>query len=363
MHTRRRLPDIVQKTMANPERQTEKEQNRRLLNRERAQGKTILAARPFCLQLEPTNRCNLKCSICGRSHWQADDHPPGEMSRDILARIEPWFETAEEVVLGGYGEPLLAEIVWSILAAAAGRECRSRLITNGTRLSEDICSRLMDRGLSELVVSIDAPTELGFHRIRACSLQNLLQRLNTLKKIRQERGSEYPHLVINTVINRNNWRELPAMVALAANLGATRMHVMYQKIYSHTQQQDSVLLSPRRLRRIFRHARKEADRYKLELHLPPPPGAVRDCMQPFEMLFIRHNGTVMGCCSAVFSENHYAFRLGNIQQSDPEELWNHPAMQHYREAFYRQENFPERCRFCAFRITTPESYFRPLDEA
>ena len=87
------------------------------------------------------------------------------------------------------------------------------------------------------------------------------------------------------------------------------------------------------------------------------------CRQPLEMLFVRWNGQVMGCCSAVFDNDDYNFHIGSILDADPVELWNCEKMRRYRRAvfFGEEENLPKNCRACAFRHDNPESHWRFLD--
>ncbi len=43
--------------------------NKKLQEQERKKGKIIFASNPIQLQLEVTNRCNLRCPICARSYY------------------------------------------------------------------------------------------------------------------------------------------------------------------------------------------------------------------------------------------------------------------------------------------------------
>src|SRR6202171_5287643 len=63
------------------------------------------AARPVCVYLETTNRCNLLCTTCPRTYEELE--PPADMSWDLFATIVDQVPDLARAVLDGVGEPIL----------------------------------------------------------------------------------------------------------------------------------------------------------------------------------------------------------------------------------------------------------------
>ena len=64
-------------------------------------------ARPVCLYLETTNRCNLLCTTCPRTY--AELEPPADMSWELFTSIVDQVPDIERAVLHGVGEPMLVK--------------------------------------------------------------------------------------------------------------------------------------------------------------------------------------------------------------------------------------------------------------
>src|SRR5271170_4234529 len=108
------------------------------------------------LSLELTNLCNLKCPYCGNP---ALTRPKGQIGWELFEKIveECSQEGYDLAWLHGVGEPLLwdrlEEAVALIKRKGAGR---GSFGTNGTLLTADRITKLLEAGLGSLYVSIDS---------------------------------------------------------------------------------------------------------------------------------------------------------------------------------------------------------------
>ena len=340
-----------------------KRRNRALHGEDIAEQRARFVSRPIMLQIEPTNRCNLSCSICARNYYDADRNRPGEMAPEVLARIAPLLDDAEDVVIGGYGEPLLAAVYWDVLGACKRAGCRVETITNGTLITEDVASRLASVGLDRLVVSLDAATDETMKTLRGTRLAPVVDNLMGLAEVKRRQKTIAPEVVVNFTASRVNVDELPALVDVCENFGARAIRVGLQKVYTPEQRDRTLFLEPNRARRQFDRAADVARRCGIEIVFPSLAGEVRECHQPLDLMMFRHDGRVMGCCSAVFDNDRYNFPIGSILETDPDELWNGPPMVAYREALFSGdvEALPPACRTCAFRKDDLAAQFRFVD--
>src|ERR687883_84956 len=115
---------------------------------------------PVCLYLETTNRCNLLCTTCPRTF--EDLEPPADMSWELFTSIVDQFPRIARVVLHGVGEPMMVPALPRMIRYLKDRGTYVLFNTNGTLLSRRKGQELIDSGLDELRVSLDAAEPKAF---------------------------------------------------------------------------------------------------------------------------------------------------------------------------------------------------------
>lgn len=175
----------------------------------------VLRDRPIYVHYGVTSRCNLRCKSCviwrrGRAEHELTLAEVGQLAR-MVARLG-----CVHVSLGG-GEPAMRQDLPQIVRAFLNAGVQARVLSNGLALTPRLVRRLLDAGLREVSVSFDsldpqtqdeldnAPT---FHR----RMDNLLAMAELLPR----RGA-LP--LLNTVVTRSNFRQLPRIVDFAAAIG------------------------------------------------------------------------------------------------------------------------------------------------
>ena len=130
-----------------------------------ARDRTEIADRaPVCLYLEVTNRCNLLCTTCPRTYEELE--PPADMSWELFTSIVDQVPDLARAVLHGVGEPMLVANLPRMVKYLKDRGTYVLFNTNGTVLSERNGRALIDSGLDELRVSLDAANRESFKAIR-----------------------------------------------------------------------------------------------------------------------------------------------------------------------------------------------------
>ena len=123
--------------------------------------RTEIAQRPpVCLYLEVTNRCNLLCTTCPRTYEELE--PPADMSWDLFTSIVDQVPDLARAVLHGVGEPMLVANLPRMVRYLKDRSVYVLFNTNGTVLNERNGRALIDAGLDELRVSLDASNRESF---------------------------------------------------------------------------------------------------------------------------------------------------------------------------------------------------------
>ena len=115
---------------------------------------------PVCLYLEVTNRCNLLCETCPRTFEALE--PPADMSWELFTKIVDEYEDIARVVLHGVGEPMLVKDLPRMIRYLKARGIYVLFNTNGTLLAPRKRREIIDTGLDELRVSLDAADAATF---------------------------------------------------------------------------------------------------------------------------------------------------------------------------------------------------------
>src|SRR5262245_9269158 len=118
------------------------------------------AQQPVCVYLETTNRCNLLCTTCPRTY--AELEPPADMSWKLFTSIVDQIPNLQRAVLHGVGEPMLVRNLPRMVRYLKDRGTYVLFNTNGTLLNERNGRALIEAGLDELRVSLDASNAKSF---------------------------------------------------------------------------------------------------------------------------------------------------------------------------------------------------------
>src|SRR3954470_18513115 len=120
--------------------------------------------KPVCLYLETTNRCNLLCTTCPRTYEELE--PPADMSWELFTSIVDQIPGLQRAVLHGVGEPMLVKKLPAMVHYLKKRGTYVLFNTNATLLGDKNGRALIEAGLDELRVSLDAANAKSYRMIR-----------------------------------------------------------------------------------------------------------------------------------------------------------------------------------------------------
>lgn len=214
---------------------------------------TIRVHRPVShlakVYVEPTNKCNLACSMCMHRTW---DEPQGEMNWEVFTSILDSLKSLAEIpaiFFGGLGEPLSHPHIIRMISEVKAQQAKVELITNGTLLDEDCAQQLVDIGLDRIWISIDGATPESYADIRlGAGLKEVVNNVKTLKRLRPGGHFPKPEIGIVFVAMKRNIADLPAVIKLGRKIGARQFLVTNVLPYSVETQGE--MLYQRSLRNI-----------------------------------------------------------------------------------------------------------------
>lgn len=316
---------------------------------------------PQCLIVDPTDRCNARCVMCGRN-YRAEPVLTNDLSLVTFAKLTKFLPGASQVNLYAVGEPFLATAFNAILAETlkwTRSDARVFVSTNGKAVARERVEALRAQQVV-FQISVDGGTPEVFESIRrGVRFDELLKTLFIVDEIRG--NGPYPTFVFAVTVSKRNLRDLPAIFAMA------RRH-----------RADSVLLNPvvppesekhtaldEYDADLFEKMRPELDAvgvpYQADLlfarraeldgasasspapetgEAPPstlPPGG---CAAPWRIFCLQANGDVTPCC-VLGGEV-----MGNLIAQDFDDVWNGPAYMALRRSFATETGLHPACRIC-----------------
>ena len=179
---------------------------------------------PVCLYLETTNRCNLLCTTCPRTY--AELEPPADMSWELFTSIVDQIAGVQRAVLHGVGEPMLVPDLPRMVRYLKDRGTYVLFNTNGTVLNERNGRALIDAGLDELRVSLDAADAKTYKAIRGKNyFDRILRNVRAFRALQEREGHATPRVSAWLTGLKETVADLPAFVRVAADIGIKEVYL------------------------------------------------------------------------------------------------------------------------------------------
>lgn len=220
---------------------------------------------PFEIQFSAEHRCNLRCIQCGstvnRNHGIVPlmDRRLPVRALERFRKLDPILPSVEWLSLTGSGEALIAPDLPAILAHAAEHDCAIAFNTNGTLWTQERADLVVDLGVDEIRFSIDAASKAVFERIRVnAKFEKVCDAVRMLVATKFRKGADRPHVTFSANLMRMSIEELPAIVELAAELGATTVYANNTIIYEPAMAQEALVHHPDLTTRMVQQAMARA---------------------------------------------------------------------------------------------------------
>lgn len=166
------------------------------------------------IHLEPTNGCNIKCVTCHNMHSATDK---GRMPLPLAFKIidEAWDEMGVAGKLGLFirGESVIDPNLPQMISYARQKGFQKILLsTNIMLLTSDRARKILEAGLSELRLSVDAVDAETFETTRAGSrFDVIIKNLEDLHQLRLDMKSDC-HFRLHASLHRRSLERIPEFI-------------------------------------------------------------------------------------------------------------------------------------------------------
>ena len=145
---------------------------------------------PIYVLLEPVSACNLRCPFCFQVDPEFNRKPyTGIMEMDLFKRVVDECEQngTGAITLASRGEPTLHPNFSEMLEYLSGKFFETKINTNGTKLTDEICHCIFKNKVNDIVLSIDTENKESFEILRKNAIfEDVLQNVQNLFNIRKE---------------------------------------------------------------------------------------------------------------------------------------------------------------------------------
>ena len=325
----------------------------------------VAEVEPVCLYLETTNRCNLLCTTCPRTFEALE--PPADMGWELFIRIVDQFPRIARVVLHGVGEPMMVPALPRMIRYLKDRGTYVLFNTNGTLLTRRKGRELIDSGLDELRVSIDAAEPRAFKLVRGRDMfARIVRNIRAFRSVQRELRVEQPRVSLWLTGIKETVDQLTDFVRLAHEIDVAEVYLQRLVYFPEGQglaRPESALFAGgedeegRLVREAEALARELGISFNASGATDPasslsPQDETRPwslCRRPWTLMYFTAHGRAIPCCIAPFSMRGYdSLTLGDATQQGLREIWNGPRYQAFRSALLSDAP-PRACASCGLR--------------
>ncbi|NIM90293.1 MAG: radical SAM protein [Candidatus Aminicenantes bacterium] len=263
---------------------------------------------PVRLWIELTSYCNLKCIMCPNQKLTKKDK--GYLDFDLYRKIiDEAASFAFEVNLAHRGESLLYPDLIEAIRYAKEHGLFTRLHTNGSLLTSELASSIIDSGLDRLSFSFDGYNKENYEKIRIKgnfdrTIANIIQLLEMKKSLHLKR----PRVAIEVI---DFTPEETRKKARAKDEFRNRFQGLPL---------DEMVV-------------KELHNWAGETSAEKPSSVRTICTFPWNALIIFWDGSVLPCSQDFFG----SYILGNVKHSSLRDIWNNERMVSLRQKLASKE--------------------------
>jgi len=328
---------------------------------------------PRNFEIETTTLCNMNppCVMCPRSAYE--DIPKHKfISPEVIKKIEPLFKTARVASLHGCGEPLMNEELFSFMKLFP-LDTTICFNTNGVLLLEKNIRKLIDYKVNSINVSIDAANPQTYKKIRRNDFFNIIKKnLIMLSQMKKKYSTEFPRVIVNMTIMKENASEIVDFARLAKEVDAYGIYLnLLNKIdrnytvstdlfhfdYEAQMIDTSAIDFINNMQKVKDLSEKNGIILQLDhidilsrlKNIEPKENAVNTaksyfCAKPWEDVLLNINGDVRICCHMQQDKGV----IGSLKHETFDEIWNNKKITNIRNAILGGK-FPKECIDCKVR--------------
>ncbi len=297
-------------------------------------------SKPLSLFIEPTNLCNFRCTPCvhGSENTRQDLAPLRHMEmslyKKLIRELQEWEGPRLKLLrLAMLGEPFVNSEFCEMVRIAKEANVAERVDTfsNGSLLTEEIASKLIEYGLDVIRVSIYAAEDKHHHEVTGtkCRVGEIRDNVKRLRVMRDAQGKTRPYIFVKMfdAYNHENETFFDLYRGIADEIGLEKVHNATQ--YSGNDLVNMYYRDPAKEQLANQEYADSLNEKRIA------------CPRPFMAMVINNIGDCLMCTH----DPAKGTKIGNAYDSTLQELWDGKNMFEFRKMLL--ENRKHENRICA----------------
>jgi radical SAM protein with 4Fe4S-binding SPASM domain len=289
----------------------------------------ILSSFPLHLDLDVTNACNLKCTMCARTLMieKGSMAGVGFMDFDFYKSLIDQGKTSglASVKLNFQGEPLLHPKIADMVSYAKQSGIVDIMInTNGTLMTAFMAESLLDAGIDNVFFSFDSADKEKYERIRVgADYDRVVNNIATFVDMKNRKEKRNVQVGVNAVLLERDDNEIDALISQWSQIA------------------DTITWG-------WDHHSALKKNYDKSKDLDQNPNSCFCCSQLWQRLIVNWDGQCVPCCLDVERD----LVVGDARQSSLQDIWlKSPLYKMLREkhSSMRYRDIA-RCKRCSFAL-------------
>ncbi len=287
----------------------------------------VIWSGPFSLSFETASVCNLRCPECITGAGLTNRNNK-LLSREFVSRKTQLHKShAFYCNLYFQGEPFLNPDIFDAIKTAVSANYYTVISTNGHFLKEDQCYKIIESELHRIIISLDGSDKESYQSYRAGgSFEAVIKGIQRLASLKKAKGSPFPYLVIQFLVNKINENQLDQARTLSKKLGADELQFKSMQIYSSKGMSE------------FLPGKKQFRRYDSAGRLVKKPS---NCFRLWSHMVYTSDGEAVLCCY----DKEPNYPLGNKEENSMD-IWRSERMQSFRKKILMGTDTPDICGNC-----------------
>ena len=261
--------------------------------------KKMLHDFPPYLQIEPTSICNFRCVFCyqkNKDFYSKSNGHMGHMKLEMLKRVVDLAEDNIHMIsIASRGEPTLYKHFIEMLDYISHKFLVLKINTNASLLSEEKIHAILRNGVSTLVFSADAADEELYKKLRVNgSLKKVIKNIELFNRIKDNQYKKSKLVTRVSGVKVSEEQKNDDMIKIWSGLADQVAFVNYvptENVYDLKE------------------------------------NSIKDsCSDLWRRMFVWWDGNVNPCEIDFYSK----LRVGNINESNIQELWHSKIYTEYR---------------------------------
>ena len=310
--------------------------------------KTQLNYRPLWMLIYVTDLCNLHCQMCPH-HTQADSSRFNQakklnnnfISLETLEYSFNLFPESYYVMLAGVGEPLLHPEFKEIIHLCEKYHKKIKLVTNGTRLTEEMSDYLASRRcVSEIQISLNASDYETYYDRCQGSKEEFFEVVKNIKGVVSAKSRHKANMaIVTSAVCGDEFKDKAySFLCFADSLGVDKIELFRYIDFGIVGNNITDIQADKYFISELDKQAKGIIKAQYSLpHLVDEKSFHIQCDWFWKNISIDSNGNIGSCGRVISPDSSY----GNIFSD--EDVWNNSYMTSMRELFIKGDLLPSVC--------------------